>query len=418
MVKVNEKYGWFEYLDNPKTIRNYKSGQKLTLIKESEETSEFENTQTFDAEISTLSRLLKIFGPVKSIAATPPPNKTIQREFLYKDEEIEQNIIVLFSYSEDKFKRLAIVVDYQASFSSSPTYGVWRRIDDFLVDALICWPEDVFTDRILGAVKTIGGWFQGKWVKDFNRRFHARKSYTAEQLEQQPKNIVDPYLVPLDIPIPKQWKYVDQENPETKALLNFNDDNEYKLPFISRDAELEGFQGRVPYLVREDGLAYIFIEELVPHSHRGEDPDTHVWYTYVDEHFFLTFRSCSSYGLELSTCRHYGFRELPPPKEFWATNIFGEYKDKSDVGPYSHSYMSYRVWRIVWNACMDAWPQWRHVVKNGMVRKIEIPDTTALPRNYGRHAYVGNYGPKMHGGYTAGVSNTWHTLLFDRQPFY
>jgi hypothetical protein len=49
-----------------------------------------------------------------------------------------------------------------------------------------------------------------------------------------------------------------------------------------------------------------------------------------------------------------------------------------------------------------------------MVRKMEIPQSVELPKNYGRHAYVGNYGPKIQGGYTGGISNIWHTIHFDK----
>jgi hypothetical protein len=155
--------------------------------------------------------------------------------------------------------------------------------------------------------------------------------------------------------------------------------------------------------MRSDNNAVIFLSQLKPESHRGEDPETHLYYTYVDEDVFFTFRSCLSYKLEISTLQNYGVRKFPPDKKFYPANIFGEEDNFSK----KFSYPSYRIWRKTLNALMDAWPNW----EKG--KKVEIDSSVLLPSYYGRDGYIGNFGPSISSGFCGGYSNSWYRIDFE-----
>lgn len=185
------------------------------------------------------------------------------------------------------------------------------------------------------------------------------------------------------------------------------------IPYLNATAPISGFQGLVPFLEREDKCAYIFPAKLEPVSHRGEDAMTFLWYTYVDEDVFFTFRSTPLYEkLELFYCKDYGFRRFPPEKEFWTTDVLGNLvpgntpRNPENIHSRS-SYMSYRIWRQLMTSISDAWPMWRNPP-----RKMEFDSSVDLHNSYGRVGYVGQYGPTIHYGFSAGMRNTNFELRF------
>jgi hypothetical protein len=50
-----------------------------------------------------------------------------------------------------------------------PPYGVWRRVDDCLTDALACWPAHAQTGAKPGRIAFNGGWLNGSWTSAFYR---------------------------------------------------------------------------------------------------------------------------------------------------------------------------------------------------------------------------------------------------------
>ncbi|AEP08412.1 hypothetical protein [Micavibrio aeruginosavorus] len=406
-----EQYGWFEYEDAPWKIRNFKSGQELILkdVTFQKLPEEFLKKWASDNRAKLIRDLF------------PQPEYfeySSELEFLYKDTEIEQILCFSIKYEKDKHRRFGITIDYNKIFETSPSYGLWRRIDDFFVDVALCWPEGVFDERPFGLI-VIGAWYQGKWRSDVKRIFSGRKAGKREVVASYP--IVEPHLEPLHSPAPQQWTYIDVAEPKAQASLKFCIDETYNIPFFSQDEQLVGFQERVPYLLRNDQKAAIFPALLEPNSHRGEDPDAHLYYTYVDEDVFFTFRSCLVYGLELSDCKNYGFRKLPPDPRFFASDALGAIGDSTYVSRFGSSCLSYFVWRRALNAIMDAWPNWKNSINftvDGMARKIEIDPSINLPPNYGRQAYVGNFGPTITRGFCGGMVNNWYCLKFETPEMY
>lgn len=360
-----KRYGWFEYSENPRTITNYLTGQKLAVVS-------------------------------GDISASLP-------ELIceYSDSEISHPIYISIGFGGSN--GTSIQCDYGRAFQTAPAYGYWRRIDDFLTDALLGWPEFVFKP-VWFTLTVIGGWRSSCWQPQLKRVFSGRKSGTPEQIAHYP--ISEPYLILLSIALPGGWHYVDLENPSPKADLHFKCVDPLNIPHINSTDKLSGFQGLVPYLEREDQQAYIFPALIEPYALRGEDPVALVWYTYADENIFFTFRSHPIYDLELSYCKDYGFRQLPPQREYWPNDGMGNLvPGDMPRGLTRASYLSYRVWRQVTTTIRDAWPTWKTPP-----RKIEIDSSVVLPETYGKSAYVGNFGPTISHGYCAGMVNSWFQL--------
>lgn len=383
-------YGWYLYQEDPWKMVNIKSGQTLELKQ-----LYYKNLSgdlITKNKTDTRPRLIKALFPNRD-----PVHYSSEFTFLYKDNEIEQTVQLIINYQNDKFKRFGITIDYN-SWLKNPSYGLWRRLDDFLTDAALCWPEGVFEERPFG-LTVQGAWFQGKWNPYVRRRFSGRKAGTLTQMEG--KYISDPILEPLNLPIPLQWRYIDHEKTAPEVALEFDKD-ESGILYISNKQNPSGFQGKTPYLIRSDGNAAIFLSKLTPVSHRGEDPSTDLYYTFIDQDVFFTFRSCLWYNLQISTLHNYGVRRIPPEKNWCPANIFGAEEDFST----KPAYPSYRVWRKTLNALMDAWPNW----ESG--KKVEIDSSIELPPNYGRIGYLGNYGPSMSYGFCGGYSNHWYEINF------
>ena len=365
------RYGWFEYEQEPRRIRNYLTGPQLIVRL----VSEHENLTSFDCQ--------------------------------YSDSEIAHS--VRFLTHQDPKRPPGINVDYGDVFPDPSPYGRWRRIDDFLVDALLCWPELDGAMRMYG-LHTTGGWRSGVWQSGFCRQFSGRKDGTPEQLANYV--VAEPYVIPLETPTPAAWSLTDVKTPATEASLKFALLTDSKVPYISRNSPVAGFQGVVPFLERNDQAAYIFFSSLEPSSHRGEDPMTLLYYTYVDQDVFFTFRSHPSYGLELGTCIDYGYREYPPRRELWTTEPLGELVPWDQSRPMKNvfskfSYLSCPIWLRLLHAIGDAWAAW------GTPReKIEIEKHVSLPNTYGRVGFIGDYGPTTTHGFSAGMKNSWFEVRY------
>jgi hypothetical protein len=367
-----KRYGWFEYGETPIEITNYLTGQRLAVI--------------------------------SGYSLTP----NLDLKCVYSDAELQQPVHISI-FRENCSSGGRIEMDYGDVFSVPPAYSHWRRLDDFLLDALSCWPEFVL-NALWGSLIITGGWRSGCWEPKLKRLFLAGKSKTPEQLKNYP--IAEPYVYPLDKTTPGRWRYSDVELPAVKAELMFERDAPLFIPYLSAKAPICGFQGSVPFLEREDKGAYLFPAKLEPASDRGEDPMTYLWYTYVDENVFFTFRTTPWQNVELFYCKDYGFRRFPPEKEFWVTDAMGNLipgntpRNPENIHARS-SYLSYRAWLQVMTSINDAWPMWRNPP-----RKMEIDASVILRKYYGRTAYVGEYGSAIRYGFSAGMRNTDFRLQF------
>ena len=47
--------------------------------------------------------------------------------------------------------------------ATHPPYGVWRRVDDCVADALACWPDASVGGWLHPHLEVVGGWLNGAW---------------------------------------------------------------------------------------------------------------------------------------------------------------------------------------------------------------------------------------------------------------
>ncbi|GEM_PF-4208237 len=413
-------YGWYEYDDAPWRMRNTQTKQEIQILeisKESDPAKFFKGWDHIEKEKGI--KLCQVGGNTDEIS------HSLEIKLLYKDDEIQQPLHITIVHHKDRQKKLHsgenaitlggmhIIVNYNISFPSNPEYNTWLRIDDFLMDALLCWPDAIFEGRHEVLI-SIGAWQQGKWNPRMKRVFSDRRDYPLEKSKNIP--IADASLTPLNCITPSKWRYMDSGVPYKNIELNFLVDETYGVLHYDQKSPIDRFQNQVPYIYREDQKAFFFLTKVVPGSHRGEDPMTYVHYTYVDEDIFLTFSSAPSYGLQIHHCNNFGFRKLPPSQEFWASDLYGKIKAPpyfEREKPQPIYWLSHGIWKRVVHAISEAWPAWKDSIQDGERKKLEIDQSVQLPPYYGRTAFAGNYGPKIQGGFIGGLASGWYSIRFE-----
>ncbi|MBC5768093.1 hypothetical protein [Ramlibacter albus] len=360
---MRASYGWFNYEPAPHRITRPATGQRLTIAPSNGSEEAFDVTYA-DADFQCPLRIV-----------------VVRREHYLPFRTLE----------------------YPAWFSEPRHYGHWRRVDEFLVDALLCWPVMAGEPAATG-LTIIGGWRSGKWQPHLKRGF--RGGWAATQAtKERPYTVAEPALIPLDLPMPPQWRVVDVDWPRTEARLE-SVRHENGVAILPRGERVSGFQGRVPFLAREDGAAFIFFSKLEPQTYRDGEPETHLHYTYVDEDFFFTFASAPRWSLSLGLDSDYGYRVTPPPREVWPADMYGNLQPW-DAAVRGFSWLGYRAWRRVYDTLHDAWPAW-----GPTPRPVKVGPEVNLPAHYGRIGYIGNYGPGTSHGYTAGMPDSGYTAWY------
>ena len=260
-------FGWWDYESTPPTMVNRITGQRLAY------------QQTVG------SGLLYDRVPV----------------FLYSDASIEFPIVVRTSWQGRLTGSLHSTweIDYDLSTESwrktaastdpHPPYDIWTRIDDCVVDALSCWPEE--DSRISGHVlKSRGGWFCGQWLPGLKREYSGMARIEAKRQELVGSN-ADPvrtfpgWAEPISVP---GWHFVDTEVASLKIELDHMDASR-GFSYLPAGTRLSGFE-RVPHLLRHDGAAVYFPCEISTRFHRGEDCYLHALFRYADEHVVLALQ--------------------------------------------------------------------------------------------------------------------------------
>jgi hypothetical protein len=221
--------------------------------------------------------------------------------FSYRDREVEYPVLVRRTFEQEKFGGTAAVLEIDHGESAklwreranrledTPPYGLWRRVDEAVVDALCCWNElGGLTKNV--QVHALGGWFNGAWNGTWRRRFSgARYDPTGPAWP-----LAQPILEPLDSAAPPPWQFVNHAKDVTRAdLANVRREPGY-MPVLPRGAPLEGFQGQTPYLIRADEKAALFPAFASRRWVNSSYPDFEDYYVgvghfiYANEDTFLT----------------------------------------------------------------------------------------------------------------------------------
>jgi hypothetical protein len=284
--------------------------------------------------------------------------------FSYRDREVEYPVVVRRKFEKAPTGGTAAVLEIDHGESAriwrgranqiegNPPYGLWRRVDDAVVDALCCWNELGGLTKSI-QVHAIGGWFNGAWHATWRCSFSgARYDPTgpASPLGQ-------PILEPLDSAAPPPWQFVNHAKNVIRADLAHVRREPGYMPTLPPRVPLEGFQGQTPYLIRADEKAVLFPAFAGRRWVNSSYPDFTDYYvgvghfTYANEDMFLT----CPFDAERSTFGTNWRVELGARTEKGTELSRSEEKAKWPLaGP-----ANYAAWRRLTFDLLQSWPNWR-----------------------------------------------------------
>lgn len=172
-----------------------------------------------------------------------------------------------------------------------PGFGLWRRVDDCALDALLFWPELENSGPPPLTVTAAGGWINGAWSPDLRRRHN----YIDERGFSDAKDIEAPILESLDA-LPFRWLFHDAARATHPIGLEGLVELDGGRCWLPQEVAPAGFEGRVPFMRRSDGGAVIFPAGIRSELHRGEDYRARAIFTYADEDVFFSVNATGSWS--------------------------------------------------------------------------------------------------------------------------
>lgn len=173
--------------------------------------------------------------------------------------------------------------------AAAPPFGLWRRVDDAITDALLCWRElEPLTHSM--HVRSIGGWWNGAWRPDWQREW----SGIGDRFPKNERSLAAPVLEALNAVAPSPWVFIECAKDVVRLELAHTTRLPNGLAFLPPDAPFEGFQGHTSYLIRADNSAVLFPAHATGRWSYRSYPDVEDYYvgvghfTYANEHEFLT----------------------------------------------------------------------------------------------------------------------------------
>ena len=238
-----------------------------------------------------------------------------------------------------------------------PSYGLWRRVDLAVSDALLCWPPCDATGPLSWKIVSLGGWFNGQWSRRIVRSRARDQNWTFEPggPDTAPSEALNAQ--------PHSWHYVDVSPVAPGAeLLGIQEYRRGQLYYpLSRKPE--GFQHAVPHLLRDDGQAAIFPAGMSSYMYRFETYRPGAYFVYIDEDVFFRFDAAEFGGtwkFELGHLKLVGLRVLSrfmqPPDEGLPPSLFREVGMNEPWGASIHP--SHRLWQTVSEALIDGGLSW------------------------------------------------------------
>jgi hypothetical protein len=296
------------------------------------------------------------------------------------------------------FQAPTLRLDYNSVFTTPPDYLRWKFIDDFLTDALTCWPKFLPDRKNSPDLHVEGAWCNGRWTPSLTRVFSSAKDGSFLK-RAQTSTPAGPYTLRQ---ADRHWEYVDYEIPQQKAALDYTCLPPSFVPFLGRNEVVTGFQGKVPYLVTKDRRTYIIpilFSERMEHDYCLHP---HAKYMYVNEDVFYQFEMRDQSVIFMNFVHCYGFRDLMIEKNYWPLALKSNWQPLSPSVPrnpddsFSNLFkLPYHLWKEGMDAITDAWSAWRR------------PSHKVVGLN---DSFVGGFTlnratMKFFGGYSAGLSN-------------
>lgn len=287
--------------------------------------------------------------------------------FTYADHDFTYPIVAIRhlransgAWVIDHEKSAALWQHETGSAADLPSYGLWRRVDEAVIDALCCWRE-IEPSTWNMDVKATGGWLNGTWQYRLSRAFDGRVYEHPSDLPSAKAVLAEP-TEPAPI-----WQFVDGPRTATRVELNHVQRLNGKLPYLAPEALLEGFQDKTPYLMELTSGAVLFPAytkfRWVNFAPRGQvdGPDELIpslYFTYADDQAFITFEYTEHGKLSTTSVADFGLRHdisLDP-------HIGAESGAGKPIASYRRILClpsTYGVWRKFTLALQDAWFEWQ-----------------------------------------------------------
>jgi hypothetical protein len=230
----------------------------------------------------------------QSLALHRDPTDPLVR-LLYTDRDVSLPIAVMPGTKRGGLEVLSAVTlnaNLPASAALCESYGLWRRVAGFLLDALPIWclvsaaaagrPAGA---RVRGArVRLIGGWGNGRWRTD--AAIEAHMAISTNDLKAFRTTTEEPEsaeaLFPLDVR-PIAWAYMSgHEPPDPEVVLATDGTNGQGVPVLRQDLPIGPQLAGAPYYLRTDGGAWLHHRYIAMNFHRGEDYDPVPVYGYLN----------------------------------------------------------------------------------------------------------------------------------------
>ena len=230
--------------------------------------------------------------------------------FCYEDTEIRYPLLVEW---RNVSGRLVWRVDYirstllgqNSDIINPPTYGVWKRVDECIIDGLACWPCDFETKLQPNYIALNGGWLNSEWTKDLYRAIPHWSSKGTWNFNTGMRSEIPP----LDI-VSTQWVYVPnskfQKQPSTINLLAS------KGSPAQLEKNLKKLCSSTDQLISKDGdQMFLALGQDTPLDQSlGDLTSNKIRYLYVDKDF-VTDSLEGYYARNLEGTSEWNFRIVP-----------------------------------------------------------------------------------------------------------
>src|SRR3954462_16035962 len=178
---------------------------------------------TFEAETPALvnrvsDQRVRFEGAVDDAGSLlhPAASGPARLRFSYEDAEVRYPVLVIaryetyggpgFDHGDSDRLLLSWSIDHLASaaewrrscrpHAEVPPYGLWRRVDDALFDALACWPPSEAVGPEPSRIDSWGGWSNGVWSPGVRRVGGGRKeSAGRKRASAVPRAAGEPAIV-------------------------------------------------------------------------------------------------------------------------------------------------------------------------------------------------------------------------------
>jgi len=245
--------------------------------------------------------------------------------------------------------------------SSYPSYGLWRRVDDCICDALLVWRPD--GQQLNPQFEIRGGWLNGRWDADWVRKWVNKRAKSVPYEKVDPRMVELPPLAALP---PPSWEYVDVARPaESVDVPELERTRKFKV-LLPEGVEPKGFEKSMPHLRRRDGNGI-----LLPLSMRGgwgygESYDRRLMLLYYDAEVVTEFVLLDRFGIgcPIGPAMHrLTFRKAQPDIDLLPVREQVEMTLQSPDGEVQQSIVpsdvaSGALWRRLYWALVDGFSCW------------------------------------------------------------